>query len=243
MAKVIKGTSPTGADELATTPVDTSMGGLGELGDAPRKGAAIISSRTFEAQNDSRKIISEAEAKAAQIIADAEAQAQQVLADAQAEAEQMRAAAHDNGFKEGADQAAAQYTQVIAEHSARMEQKETQVAMQVQQIALAIARKLIGVELQTNVQAIVDMAKKHLQSIRQRREVYMRVSPADLENLREHKRELIDQLGRAKEIEIRVDEALTPGSMIIETEAGTIDARLETQMAVIEKVLLGRKMI
>ena len=59
------------------------------------------------------------------------------------------------------------------------------------------------------------MAKKHLQSIRQRREVYLRVSPTDLEHLREAKRDLIDQLGRAKEIEIRSDEALTPGSMII----------------------------
>jgi len=61
--------------------------------------------------------------------------------------------------------------------------------------------------------------------------------------LREHKRELIDQLGRAKDIEIREDDALTQGSMIIETDAGTIDARLETQLQVIERVLMGKGVV
>src|SRR5688572_23895716 len=115
-----------------------------------------------------------------------------------------------------------------------MERKEQEVANKIRQLSLAIAKKIIGRELETDPTTIVEMAKKHLQSIRQRREVYLRVSPSDLENLKSQKRELIDQLGRAKEIEIRADEELSPGSMFIETEAGTIDARLETQLAVIE---------
>jgi flagellar biosynthesis/type III secretory pathway protein FliH len=129
---------------------------------------------------------------------------------------------------------------MITKHSRRLDQKESEVAAQIRQLALAIAKKIVGKELEFNPEAVVDMAKKHLQSIRQRKEVYLRVCPADLNVLRDHKRDLVDQLGRAKDIELRSDETLTPGSMIIETDAGTIDARLETQMQVIERVLMGK---
>jgi type III secretion protein L len=129
------------------------------------------------------------------------------------------------------------------EHSKRMDQKEAQVAVQVRQLSLAIAKKIVGKELEFHPDAVVEMAKKHLQSVRQRKEVYLRVSPADVDALREHKRELIDQLGRAKDIEIKADDALTQGSMIIETDAGTIDARLETQLQVIERVLMGKAIV
>ena len=215
----------------------------GGFSDMPRKKAAIVSKEEFDAQSDARKIVADAQAKAQQIVAEAEAKAQAITTAAQAEADQMKATAHDQGFKEGADEAASKYTEIIATHSVKMEAKENEVAGQIRQLSLAIAKKIIGKELEFNPEAIVDMAKKHLQSIRQRREVYLRVCPTDLEHLREAKRELIDQLGRAKEIEIRSDDALTAGSMVIETEAGTIDARIETQMAVIEKVLMGKKLI
>jgi type III secretion protein L len=234
MAKVIKGTgAPVGTEELGTLSPDA---GLADV----RKKSAIVSREEFDAVNDARKIVADAQQRASQIIADAEQQAEQISQAAQAEAFELRAGAHEQGFKEGADEAGAKYLQVIAEHSQRMEKKEGEVASQIRQLSLAIAKKIIGKELQLNPQAIVEMAKKHLQSIRQRREVYLRVSPSDLENLKAQKRELIDQLGRAKEIELRADEALSPGSMFIETEAGTIDARLETQLAVIERVLMGK---
>jgi flagellar biosynthesis/type III secretory pathway protein FliH len=233
--KIIKGGGTDGSSSIGTLD-DGNF-------DAPRKKAAIVSKEEFDAGNDARKIVADAQQKAAQIIADAEAKAQEITEQAQQQADQMKAGAHEEGFKQGSDEAAGKYTQMIAEHSQRMEAKENEVANQIRQLSLAIAKKIIGKELEFNPDSIVDMAKKHLQSIRQRREVYLRVSPADLEHLREAKRELIDQLGRAKEIEIRSDEALTAGSMIIETEAGTIDARIETQMAVIEKVLMGKKLI
>lgn len=232
--KIIKGGGAGGTTDAA--PLDQD-------GFEPRKKAAIVSKEEFDAGNDARKIVSDAQAKAQQIIAEAEARAAEITQQAQTEADAMKAGAHDEGFKQGSDEAASRYTEMIAQHSVKMEAKENEVAVQIQKLSLAIAKKIIGKELEFNPEAIVDMAKKHLQSIRQRREVYMRVAPADLEHLREHKRELIDQLGRAKEIEIRSDDGLTAGSMIIETEAGTIDARIETQMAVIEKVLMGKKLI
>lgn len=235
--KIIKGPgTPTGTLDSGA-PIDP------DTGFEVRKRAAVIGKDEFDASNNAARIMADTQAKAAQIIADAEAKASEITQQAQTEADAMKASAHDDGFKAGSDQAAAQYTQMISEHSQRMEAKENEVANQIRQLSLAIAKKIIGKELEFNPEAIVDMAKKHLQSIRQRREVYFRVSPSDLEHLREAKAALVDQLGRAKEIEIRSDDTLTPGSMIIETESGTIDARIETQMAVIEKVLMGKSLV
>ncbi len=231
MAKVIKGP---GSEDLGAITPDT---GFAEL---TRKKSAIIGKDVFEAQGEAKKIAGDAESKAGTIVAAAEQRAAEIVAQAQAEAEQMKAGAHGEGFKQGADEAAAKYTEMIVKHSRRLDQKESEVAAQIRQLALAIAKKIVGKELEFNPDAVVDMAKKHLQSIRQRKEVYLRVCPSDLEVLRDHKRDLVDQLGRAKDIELRSDEALSPGSMIIETDAGTIDARLETQMLVIERVLMGK---
>ena len=239
MAKVIKGTgAPIGSgEELGAISPDTGFA------DVVRKRPAVVTRETFDAGNDAKRIVADAEAKAQQIVAEAEQKATEIQRQAQVEAEQLRAGAEQQGFKQGSDEAAAKFTELIAEHSKKMEAAESSVANQVRQLSLAIAKKIINKELEFHPETVVEMAKKHLTSVRQRKEVYLRVSPADLETLREHKRELIDQLGRAKDMEIRADETLTSGSMIIETDAGTIDARVETQMAVIERVLLGKKPI
>jgi flagellar biosynthesis/type III secretory pathway protein FliH len=240
MAKVIKGTgAPT--DDFGAISPDTGF--TDGFADTPRKKPAIVSREAYEAGNEARKIHQDADQRAQSVINEAEQKAQAILAQAETEAEQLKTAASEQGFKQGADEAAQKYTAMILEHSKRMDQKEAQVAVQVRQLSLAIAKKIVGKELEFHPDAVVEMAKKHLQSVRQRKEVYLRVAPVDVEQLREHKRELLDQLGRAKEIEIRADDALTQGSMIIETDAGTIDARLETQLQVIERVLMGKGIV
>lgn len=238
MAKVIKssGVPPTGIDEIELGTISPDTG----FADIARKKAGVVSKDVYDANNEAKKIILEAEQKATEILQEAENQAQLVIAQAEEKGQEILINAKDEGLKQGADQAAAQYTEAVLEHSRRMDQKEAEVANQVRQLSLAIAKKIIGRELELSPDIVVDMAKKHLISVRQRREVYLRVGVSDLEVLREHKRELLEQLGRAKEIEIRADEALSQGSMIIETEAGTIDAKLETQLQVIERILMSK---
>src|SRR4029079_12504934 len=106
-SKVIKGRGVGGeASDVGSISPDT---GFGEL----RKKPAIVTKETFDAGNEAKKIVGGAEGRAQQIVSDAEAQAQQIIAKAQAEAEQMKGSAHEDGFKEGSDQAAAQYTEII----------------------------------------------------------------------------------------------------------------------------------
>jgi flagellar biosynthesis/type III secretory pathway protein FliH len=45
-------------------------------------------------------------------------------------------------------------------------------------------------------------------------------------------------LSRAKEIGIREDPEIARGGVVIETDAGTIDAQIDTQLEVFEKILM-----
>jgi len=58
-----------------------------------------------------------------------------------------------------------------------------------------------------------------------------------MEIIRENRSALIEVLSRAKEISIREDPDVARYGVVIETDAGTIDAQLETQLDVIEGVL------
>jgi flagellar biosynthesis/type III secretory pathway protein FliH len=45
---------------------------------------------------------------------------------------------------------------------------------------------------------------------------------------------------RASDLSIREDDDISPGGVIIETEAGSIDARLETQLDALERAMFGQ---
>ena len=75
---------------------------------------------------------------------------------------------------------------------------------------------------------------------RQRRSLLLRVNPDDLEVVRNERHRLMDALVRASDLAIREDDDISPGGVIIETEAGTIDARLETQLDALERAMFGQ---
>ena len=55
--------------------------------------------------------------------------------------------------------------------------------------------------------------------------------------IRKNKSQLLDVLSRAKEIGISEDPDVERYGVIIETDAGTIDAQLDSQLAVFERIL------
>ncbi|MFH1810806.1 MAG: FliH/SctL family protein [Pseudomonadota bacterium] len=114
-----------------------------------------------------------------------------------------------------------------------------EVEPQAVEAAIAVARQLIEAELAEHPRAIVAVVRQALLSARQQRDVFVRVNPVHVETLREHRREVVDVLGRAKDIDVREDPDLAPGGCMVETEIGTIDARLETQFEALVRHLTG----
>jgi len=226
MAKLIK----RGSVDLGDISPDTGL--------ADRGTSKVISGKKFEAKAEAAGIRERAEAEAQAIIADAQTQAQQILEQAQAEGVQLREQAQAQGYEEGRNQGAAELAEVVAGASSRLNQIETQAVPQLRDLALSIAKKILGRELEFAPEAVVDIVKQALsEKARLRREIFLRVNPDDLEAIREHKPDLLEVLSRCKEIGIREDPDVSRYGVVIETDAGIIDAQLETQLAVFERVL------
>lgn len=216
MAKVIKSTS--GGDISPDT-------GFTDVGSVKR--ASIIDSSSYEARSEAQKIRDKA-------LAEAEEIKQQALH----EAVQIKEKAHEDGHKEGRAEGASELVQIVAQTSQRLAQIEEQAVPQLRDLALSIARKVLGRELEFHPDAVIDVIKQALaEKARQRREIVLRVNPEDLAILRERKHELLEVLSRAKEIGVREDPDVARFGVVIETDAGIIDAQLETQLAVFERVL------
>lgn len=228
MAKLIK----KGEVESGDITPDTGFSDVGV------KRAAIIDRETYEARADGQQIRDRAKAQAEQLIATAEDEARQIIETAQQEAARLLQEARDQGYNEGRAEGATELAEVVANAAGRMLHIEAQIIPQLKELAVKIARKVLGKELEFHPEAIVAIVKQALSDkARQRREIFLRVNPEDLAMIREHKSELLEVLSRAKEIGIREDPDVARYGVIIETDAGTIDAQLETQLAVFERVL------
>ena len=220
MGKVIK----KGEHDLGDISPDTGFA------DTSARRPSVIKSDTADARSEGQVIRERAQAEAAEIHHQAEL-----------DAEKVKEHAYQVGYEDGRNTAGAELAEVVSRASLRLQQIETQAEPQLKELALTIARKILGKELRSHPEAVVDIVKQALaDKARQRREIFLRVNPEDLRYIREHKAELLEVLSRAKEIGIREDPDVQRHGVVIETDAGIIDAQLDTQLAVFERVLLGK---
>lgn len=175
----------------------------------------------------------EAEARARAIVEEAEAARQALLEEAREEARALVQEAAEQGQAEGFAQA-----EHLREQIAGLEQRMVkEVEGEVVRAALRVASELLEAELAERPEAVVDIVCTALQSARDARDVFLRVNPQDAPVLRKHRSRLIDALGRARDVDVREDRKVRPGGVLIQTEAGVIDAQLETQLEEIARVL------
>lgn len=177
-----------------------------------------------------------ASAAAAGMIERAQGQAKAILDQAEKEALAAVEDATARGEEEGRQ--SAQEMEGLAE---RLEQQLTGgLEREALEAAVGACRELLELEMKHRPRTVVDMVAKALASARHQRDIYVRANPRDAAILREHKRQLLDVLSRARDIDIRDDAVLAPGGCLIETEVGTIDARVEIQLETLARRLLGR---
>jgi type III secretion protein L len=106
-------------------------------------------------------------------------------------------------------------------------------------LAVRVAERIIGAELATHDETILRIVAKAVEQLRQSKELVIRANPDDVEVLRREKRKLLEHIGRLKDIAFREDPSVARGGCIIETESGTVDAQLATQVELLERALLG----
>ena len=179
-------------------------------------------------------------------VVDARAEARRILADAAREAEELRGRAEreaaelrDAAYREGLESALAELNEILLEAHERRDSALAGAERDVLRLAVKLAEKIIGREIERDDATLADIVSAALRHARQQEALTVRVNPADLPRVQAH-RDRLDPSGRARFIDLVADPRVGHGGCVIEGESGTVDARLDTQLRVLERALLAR---
>jgi len=156
-----------------------------------------------------------------------------MLAEADAQIKEEVAAASEKGRTEGEAALTPQ-----KEASQKLEEDfHGELSTQGVNAAMSLARALLLEEQDQRKEMVVDLVANALASVKDADRVWLRVNPLDAPTLKTHKAKLINVLGRASDVDIRVDRSVKEGGVLIQTGSGAVDAQLETQLEEIERIL------
>jgi flagellar assembly protein FliH len=213
------------------------------LGVAPSDPAADAEAVRAQAQ----ELIDDAARNAEALLADAHDRARSLIEDAAARADTIaqdaRKRGHDEGFAAGRDQADREMNDMLgtmrgllemarAERHKLIEDAEPELV----RLALGIAERVLHQQIALDRGVVVEMAKTAIARLIERDSVTVRVNPADLERMREHRDELI-AIGDIRNLRVVEDQRVDRGGVVVDTDAGTIDARIGTQLDEARKIL------
>ena len=101
-------------------------------------------------------------------------------------------------------------------------------------LALAVARKIVGQEIALDRQIVLNVVKGALDKVIDHDKVKIRINPQDLDTVQTALYEFIPHVEKLENVHFESDAAITTGGCVVETNFGTVDARIENQLDQIE---------
>jgi type III secretion protein L len=187
-------------------------------------GSSITKRQIVEARVEARRIVDQAERDAAAI---------------REQAESIARESRERAYREGQESAMSEWFSLLLEARERRDQALAGVERDVLRLAVKIAEKILGRELERDKEAVVDIVATALRQARRNEMLTLRVNPSDLPVVEQH-RQRYERVGRNQFLDIVPDPAVTAGGCVVESESGTIDAQLGTQLRVLERALVAR---
>lgn len=240
--------SADGARMFASPPLD---GGFAPLDNDPFLAAlpepAPATVPVQEIADHARQLVTDAEDRATALLADAHERARQLIQEAADRAtelhETVRQQAHDEGVAAGTDQANREMSDMMSTmHNlvdmARLERHKLIESAEPELVRLAtgIAERILHQQIALDRGVVVEMAKVAIARLVDRESVTVRVNPADLERMRQHRDEFLNA-SDIKHLRVIEDQRVDRGGVLVETDGGTIDARISTQFNEAKRVL------
>lgn len=215
-----------------------------------KKEAEDAAASLMEKSNaDAEKLREDARREADAILEEAKAKAAAIENEAQQKAAQLENEAKSRGFEEGREEgfkrgeeevrrlierlhvilnAAIDKRQEIIDHT------ESQLI----DLVLLIARKVVKLLSETEKGIVVENVKQALSKVKGETEIVIKVNTRDLDIATRHKKEFIAAVESLKNVRIEEDSRVDPGGCIIETSFGSIDARIQRQLGIIEERIM-----
>jgi flagellar assembly protein FliH len=159
------------------------------------------------------------------------------VARAEAEAGALRAAAREEGLREGREEALAAVTPALealnqaaegvqAAQFARADRLEAHAV----DLALFLAEKVLGGALAVEPERVVEAVRGALRGIVERERVTVLVHPDDLELVRGAVEAMRVSLGGIEHCEVQAERRVSRGGAVVRTPDGDVDARVETKL-------------
>lgn len=190
-----------------------------------------------------------AENEAATILADAKSKADAMLEEANAKREELTSSArqegYDAGHEEGYKEGKAEVQRLIDRLHLMIEKimdKRVQILSETEQqivdLVLLMTRKIVKVISENQRNVVMSNIVHALRKVKGRGDVLIRVNMAELALTSEHTKEFLQSVENVKNITIVEDSAVDKGGCIIETDFGSIDARISSQLGELEQKIL-----
>jgi flagellar assembly protein FliH len=103
-------------------------------------------------------------------------------------------------------------------------------------LSIGIAERVLHQQIALDRNVVVEMARIAIARLVERESVTVRVNPGDLERMREHRDDFLSS-GDIRNFRVIEDQRVDRGGVVVETDGGTIDARIGTQMNEAKRVL------
>jgi len=188
----------------------------------------IVHKKVMDAGNEAERILSRAETEAQRI----KDEARGVLEDANAKREEMI----KKGYAEGESKGLAQVTEKLIALEDLKERFYENAEPDVVKLVMSIAEKVIGRIVLENPDLARSVVHQALEKAIGDR-IVVKLNPTDYARLMEGEHEFRDVIDRTRRLTFREDESIIPGGCTVETEVGTIDAQIDTQLKAIKKAL------
>ncbi|MBC7544028.1 MAG: hypothetical protein H7338_14990 [Candidatus Sericytochromatia bacterium] len=189
-----------------------------------------------EAQREAERIISEANLESARIIEQAEQSHQEIIEAATQEGFNV-------GYQEGREEAVKENAQLLAETTAALNKLHGAFPQAVKQneeklvrLAMEIAEAVISEELAARPEVALKTVERAVKRVSDLERVIIKVNPLDLDLILPKQESFRNLLPDVQEFVITGHYSIARGGCLIETNSGTVDAQINTQLAVLEEV-------
>lgn len=203
-------------------------------------------------REESEAILHETESMIIDLLDKAKEEASNIIAEAHEEAEQIRQENSQKGYEEGickAEQeidgsiknARQESQQILAKAGKTKIQILRAAESDMMRLVMAIVRKVIGGEIETNPQVIINVIAQALTYLDKTENISVHINPQEILQVLDavNTGQFTDKNNKVVDFEVQADKRVSSGGCIIEGEEGQIDATIETRINRIEKSIQG----
>jgi flagellar assembly protein FliH len=220
-----------------------------DLGTESNQDYSIIEAAKAEAE----AIIINARQQAHSLEMAAEMKINQWWEENQKKFEEMTLEAQQHGYQEGFElgrkdsenELKQQYREKMEQIQALLQQayiqKENIIAESepfLLELSTVIASQIVKQELNDYPEKFVELIKQHILRVKEKESITVCVHPNDFDLIQAERSHLVAMVNGDTEIKIIPDHSVSPKGCIIRTAYGSVDARIDTQIEEIKKVIL-----